>query len=322
MQDGDRNSIKSWYYASKTENRCNLIVIRKYMKLLIFGENSQIGRSLLLRLQQQKIDYQAYGQHVDICDHALVKRLIAQSQADFVINAVGLNDPDVAEQQPQLCHAVNALAAVNIAKCCAQYNSALVQLSTAQVFDGFKKTQYSESDQPMPTSEYGQAKYWAEQQIEQLAMQSVVLRFGLIFSAQSNNLLKSFIALAKEHQALSFPELQMCNPTHSDDCARVIIAVCQQLACRPSLPLWGVYHYGASDGTSILQFASTVINTAKKYDRIVTEQIIADEEPAFIAPQLKNAQLNCQKIMHTFGIKQLPWRRQVLQTFKEIYPNG
>ena len=78
---------------------------------------------------------------------------------DIVINAAAYTAVDAAEDDPDLAQAVNADAALYLAKACRTHHIPLLHLSTDYVFDGLGSVPYVEEDLPHPASVYGKTKY-------------------------------------------------------------------------------------------------------------------------------------------------------------------
>ncbi|MCJ8314917.1 MAG: sugar nucleotide-binding protein [Saccharospirillaceae bacterium] len=297
------------------------------MNVIILGAHGQVGRALIQQFTERSIFFQAYDinpelpliHKLDITDVYALESVITDSDALFVINCASINDMEYVENHAKQANDVNTLACENIAKLCVRTDKVLIQLSTDQVFDGEKESAYTELDQPNPINHIGVTKYKAEQKIMQVGANAIILRTGMIFSEHGNNLLNNVLDLAKDNKTLYFSDGHHFNPTHNEDCARVIIAMLLQLDCQADIALWGIYHYGGSDKTSFLEFSKAIINGSKKYDSIITEQVQASDPELAKLTHSKHANLNCTKLLHNFGIKQLPWRRGLQRTLNAIY---
>ncbi|BCE01034.1 SDR family oxidoreductase [Marinicellulosiphila megalodicopiae] len=297
------------------------------MNVIILGASGQVGTALMRKFDEHSIFFQAFDikpnlprvHRLDITDVFALERVITESDALFVINCAALNDMQYVEEHAKEAIEVNTLACENIAKLCVRTDKVLIQLSTDQVFDGERKAGYTERDNPNPINHFGVTKHKAEQKIMQVGGNAIILRTGMIFSEHGNNLLSNVLTLAKDNKTLYFSELHYFNPTHNVDCARVIVAMLDQINCQADVPLWGIYHYGGSDQTNFLEFSKAIINGSKKYDSIITEQVIASNPTVAQLTHIKYANLNCTKLLHTFGIKQLPWRRGLQRTLNTIY---
>ena len=297
------------------------------MNVIILGAYGQVGRALMQQLNERGIFFQAYDikpelpviHKLDITDVYALERVITESDALYVINCASINDMEYVESHAKEAIDVNTLACENIAKLCVRTDKVMIQLSSDQVFDGDKKSAYTELDQPNPINHMGVTKYKAEQKIMQVGGNAIILRTGMIFSEYGSNLLNDVLHLAKDNKTLYFSDCHYFNPTHNEDCARVILAMLDQLDCQADIALWGIYHYGGSDKTSFLEFAKAIINGSKKYDSIITEQVQASDPDIAKLNHIHYANLNCTKLLYNFGIKQLPWRRGLQRTLNAIY---
>jgi dTDP-4-dehydrorhamnose reductase len=149
------------------------------MRILILGGSGMLGHQLLLNLQlshrvqvtlrKEKEVYHPFNifndqnsyWNLDIRNLDRLSSILAESQPDTVINAVGIvkqhNDADKTEQNLE----INALFPHQLAFLCAKFNTRLIHLSSDCIFSG-NKGSYSESDMPDATDLYGRCKYLGE----------------------------------------------------------------------------------------------------------------------------------------------------------------
>ena len=76
-------------------------------------------------------------------------------------------------------------------------NSKLIQFSSDYVFDGDKKLEYNEKDQPNPINNYGHSKYLAENYIINSSCKSIIIRTSWLFSQFNNNFVKKYYIYQK-----------------------------------------------------------------------------------------------------------------------------
>jgi dTDP-4-dehydrorhamnose reductase len=195
-----------------------------------------------------------------------------------------------------------------------------VQLSDGRVFDGDEAPiNHRESDSVQPGSVTGARLSAVEHLLERHVPSHVILRTGPVFSNQSDNFfVKLFRRLLDGGDIGLNSQLKTC-PTHVTDLARVVSGLIDQLACGANN--WGVYHYNSSGPTSayefaevMLAFASQQLDLGQKATSLTVQEAGVRIEPA--VPVLR-----CEKILHDFGIKQLPWRSFLPQPIKLLCEN-
>lgn len=152
--------------------------------ILITGASSSPGFKILARLKAEGRDaLGVYNQHPvewsvrwDLAKDPV--GLLEQYKPDAVIHAAALGDVDKCEEDPALCHRVNAVVTREIARWCAKRGARLIYISTDYVFPG-DRGMYREEDPPRPVNYYGLAKLLGEEAV--LAAGGVVVRVAWIY---------------------------------------------------------------------------------------------------------------------------------------------
>ncbi|WP_372758644.1 sugar nucleotide-binding protein [Litorivivens sp.] len=190
-------------------------------------------------------------------------------------------------------------------------------LSDGRVFDGdYAPINHREADKVQPGSIPGARLAAVEHLLERQLEQYLVLRTGPLFSEVGDNFFTGLFAdLVRGGEIALNSGLKTC-PTHVADLARVVSAVVDQISCGAQN--WGSYHYNSSGQTSayeftevMLAFASQQLDLEKRKTSLRSAEAGQRIEPA--VPVLR-----CEKILHDFGIKQLPWRSYLPQPIKVL----
>ncbi len=92
----------------------------------------------------------------------------------------------------ELSRKVNIEAVENLAKLSKTLGFKLVHISTDYVFDGAKMSPYTESDETRPLSFYGAQKQAAEEIIQELTDNYLIIRTSWLWSAGFNNMVTFF----------------------------------------------------------------------------------------------------------------------------------
>ncbi|ARN74495.1 SDR family oxidoreductase [Oceanicoccus sagamiensis] len=284
------------------------------MKVLIIALDHQIRNALEAQLDIRGREYESVGlewiKHegpVDVQNPPL--RI--PNDISVVVNALSL---ECLEQHLADEELIESLALV--AQACEQAAIPILQLSNSQVFDGTEGGRYRETDEVVPVSRIGALLSRMEELLRGSCHRHIILRTGPLFSAVGDNLVTLLLAEFQQGETL-----RLCNgasscPMHAQDLARVVSAIIDQLSC--GCESWGTYHYCSSDPANEYQFAETVLAVASQYTQ-------SSEHPLKLEPNESSESdwprplMNCEKILHTFGIKQLPWRAFVVPTVKTIF---
>ncbi len=289
------------------------------MKILLIGGSGLIGQEVQQLLQEKTINYIAPDRNELNLEHPeTIDSSIKKYQPEMVLNCAGYNDPIKAENEPSKCFQINRDAMAILADCCNRQNASLVYISTYRVFDGTKKEAYTEKDIPNPSGVLATSCWQAEQQISERCPRHIILRLSWIISYKHTNLLKYLLdQISQEQEVAVVSDRQGC-PTPSEDAARVIVAIIQQLGCGAEP--WGTYHYAGTEPISENRFAETVISEASQYQTLKIRKLRMDklhECDGIQAPA--NATLSCRKILSTFGVHNKPWRGSLSRMIKSYY---
>ena len=289
------------------------------MKILLVGGTGLIGQEVQQLLQEKQVNCIAPDRNELNLEHPeTIDASLKKHQPDLVINCAGYNDPVKAENEPSKCFRINRDAMATLADCCNRQNAPLVYISTYRVFDGTKKEAYTEKDIPNPSGVLATSRWQAEQQISERCPKHIILRLSWVISYKRTNLLKYLLdQISKEQEVAVVSDQQGC-PTPSEDAARVIVAIIQQLGCGAEP--WGTYHYAGAEPISENRFAETVISEASQYQALKIRKLRMDklnERDGIQAPA--NATLTCRKILSTFGVHNRPWRSSLARMIKRYY---
>ena len=206
---------------------------------------------------------------------------------------------------------------LQLARACSLRSVPLVQLSSAQVFDDVDGGRHREDDDvSLSNSDLGSWLVEAEQAVLVECKQHIILRTGPLFSAEGDNLLTRLLDRFDQGVPLSLSSKGKACPLHVRDLARVISAIIDQLSCGGDS--WGIYHYSSTEPVSSYQFAEAVLAVVSQYTEATEQSLLLDPvdeaDSDWQAPML-----NCEKILFTFGIKQLPWRVFITPTIKAVF---
>ncbi|MGO0305954.1 SDR family oxidoreductase [Endozoicomonas acroporae] len=292
------------------------------MKILLIGGTGLIGQEVQrLFLDKQIHCIAPKRDELNLDNPESIDACLKNYQPDIVVNCAGYNDPVKAENEPSKCFRINRDAMATLADGCHRQQAILVYISTYRIFDGSKKEAYTEKDIPNPAGVLATSRWQAEQQISERCPRHIILRLSWVISHRRTNLLKYLLdQISKEQEVAVVSDQQGC-PTPSDDAARVIVAIIQQLGCGAEP--WGTYHYAGAESISENRFAEVVISEASQFQDLKIRKLRMDklnDRNGIQAPA--NATLSCRKILSTFGVHNKPWRGALARMIRSYYESG
>ena len=134
------------------------------MKLFVFGKTGQVARELILQGSAHEITALGRDQ-ADLSDLEACAAIIAQSDADAVINAAAYTAVDKAEEEEALATIINGDTPGAMARACAAKDIPFLHVSTDYVFDGKGEAPWSPSDPVAPQNAYGRSKLAGEEAV-------------------------------------------------------------------------------------------------------------------------------------------------------------
>lgn len=271
------------------------------MRVLLTGAYGQLGRCLLDRVPAEWILLACGSAELDITDRPAVERVVKKFRPDVIINAAAYTAVDKAETDRIRAMKVNAIGPENLAIAAHQQGARLIHLSTDYVFDGSKKTPYTESDLPCPINFYGLSKWEGEKRVFSVLPDAVVIRTSWVFSEYGANFVKTMLRLAETRSEISVVNDQCGCPTYAGDLAQAIIT----LASRAEAA--GVYHYCGDVAVSWCEFAQAIFVAAQ---RDVLVKGIGSAQYPMAAARPANSVLNTVRIA-ALGVEASDWQNRV-----------
>jgi dTDP-4-dehydrorhamnose reductase len=159
----------------------------------------------------------------DLLNPKLMAQRLAELRPQIVINTAAYNLVDRCETERELSWSVNAAAPETLAELCAQKKIRLVHYGTDYVFDGIKKSPYSETDAPNPLNHYAAGKFAGEQAVLRASQKNVVLRTSWVFDwhpAQAKTFVHTILKTAREGRPMKSATDQVSVPTFASDLAQ------------------------------------------------------------------------------------------------------
>ncbi|OGC57217.1 hypothetical protein A3H26_02135 [candidate division WWE3 bacterium RIFCSPLOWO2_12_FULL_36_10] len=158
----------------------------KRKKVFVTGASGMLGTTLYKVFTKSGYDVLStdlnpldpWTKKLDIRNKRLVKKMVKDFSPDYVLNLAALTDLEYCEANEQESFDTNATGAINTAKICSEFDLPFVHISTAGVFDGTKKSAYTEEDIPSPINIYGKSKFESEKEIPKIHDKYYIFRAG------------------------------------------------------------------------------------------------------------------------------------------------
>ena len=255
----------------------------------------------------------------DLDDTAELQRQLSELSVDFVINSYEFSDRKKVEQHPDKAWQINAIFPDHLAHICLEVGCGLVHISTDEVVGETRGIAFHEKDTVHPLNAYGESKWQGEEAIRQLIKRRLILRLGDLFDASPEGWLNQLIEQGKDPKGVQDASDIILSPTAISDAARVIIGMLQQMNCGADC--WGTYQYAGAEAVSRFEFAELAIELAEDQgllDVMAEARSVSAAALGLTGKQALHKEMNCQKIMDHFGIKQRSWRPALVEYLESI----
>jgi dTDP-4-dehydrorhamnose reductase len=226
------------------------------MKVLVFGARGQVGRALAAAApsfaEMVSVDREA----CELSEPAQVSSIILKTKPDIVINAAAYTAVDRAESEPEIAHAVNAVAPGVMAEAARRVGGRLIHISTDFVFGGQGScSPYKVHDRPSPEGVYAQSKCAGERRVIEDGPDHLVVRTAWVYSPHGSNFVRTMLRLMCERDVVSVVADQIGTPTSASSLARAIWVLAERGAT-------GLHHFTDAGVASWYDFACAVAEEA------------------------------------------------------------
>ncbi len=281
------------------------------IKVLVTGASGQLGYDVVKRLKELGIPVLSTDRStLDVTDKVQVQTYLGAQHPDVVIHCAAYTAVDKAEDERQICYAVNVEGTRNIAETVREIGAAIVYISTDYVFDGSGKEPHSEDQSTSPLNYYGYTKNLGEEIVRETVEKHFIIRTSWLFGLNGPNFIKKMQYLAETKDELSVVCDQVGSPTYTKDLA---VLICDMIQTRH----YGTYH-GVNEGyCSWYEFAEKIFSKSGlsiSVNPVLTSQYFTK------AKRPLNSRLSREKL-DKVGLKRLPHWENALERFLNEEPN-
>lgn len=282
------------------------------MKVLVTGVGGQLGYDVMKELEKRGIDCcGADRAEFDITDFQATKNFIKAYMPDAVIHCSAYTAVDKAEEEIELCRAVNAEGTENIAKVCKDIDAKMIYISTDYVFPGTGEHFYEPEDSTAPCNVYGETKLEGELAVKRLLEKYFIVRISWVFGINGNNFIKTMLKLGTSRKELSVVADQVGSPTYTADLAILLVDMV-------STEKYGIYHATNEGICSWADFAEKIFVAAGLSVKV--NHITSEEYPTK-ATRPKNSRMSKNKLVEN-GFNRLPSWEDAVERYVKLVLEG
>lgn len=302
----------------------------KKNRILLTGATGQVGSEILKVLSP--LDYELilglsdlsrakeFKQHTVLFDlknlNSLQKNLF-DIKPDLVINPAAYTQVDKAEDEKELCELINFKSTELIAETLEQLGSSLIHFSTDYVYGVREPRAICESDPKDPLGVYAKTKLQADEAIESLHSNYLILRTSWVYGRRGQNFVSTMLKLARDKEELRVVSDQIGAPSNARTLAEAVFHILEKTKADFK-DYKGVYNICDQGETSWYGFAREIFKQAKALGHSLAIQkvhpILTRDYPTKAKRPL-NSRLDTSKIRSKFDLKIPSWDESLNASF-------
>lgn len=285
--------------------------------ILITGANGQLGRALNAVLKEQldsdtiilntsRREPTAYSPIIlDITNPLSVTNIVQDLRPDIIVNCVAHTAVDLCESEKEKAYEMNALGPKNLAVAAHAIDAKFIHISTDYVFNGEKKTPYTEEDETNPQTVYGQTKLEGERLVRNYCEKYFIIRTAWLYGT-GKNFVNTMLRLAEDHTEVGVVRDQFGTPTSAQELAKAIVFLM-------NTENYGLYH-GTCEGIATwYEFATEIFRLAGKAVKVKS---LTTEEYPTPAKRPKYSVLENKKLKE-LDYYMKPWKEALQEYMKD-----
>jgi dTDP-4-dehydrorhamnose reductase len=245
----------------------------KQIKMVVTGADGQLGRAvqdlmprgmtgrevrfyqLMLFAHHARRYRMNYANALDVADRNAVSDAIGAAKPEIIIHASAWTDTAGCERDPERAMLVNAEGARNVAEAARDAGSAMVHLSTNEVFDGEKGSAYDEDDATNAINAYGLSKLTGEEAVRETLPEHYIVRTSWLYGRGRASFPEKVLQNARDSGRLRLVTDEVASPTLTGDLAAAIVRLIETSA-------YGTYHLANAGECSRKGWAEEVLRLA------------------------------------------------------------
>ena len=302
-------------------------------RIIIVGAGGRLGAALM-REWRDKFDCAGFNHgQLDLKDPDIIRSVLKPLEFDCLVNCAAQTNVDRCETHREEAFLINAEAPRLLAEICRAKAVRMVHISTDYVFDGEKRTPYSEEDDARPISVYGESKREGEVGVTDTDPRHLVLRVSWVFGPDRPSFVDNMIERARTESQVAAIADKFSSPTYTKDIAVVlghivtadvaVAGVADPGAAVIDRGYKGILHFANSGECSWQEYAQYAIDCCHKFGvplraKTVEALKLADMQN-FVARRPVYTVLSSSKLARASGTEPRHWRDAVAEYVREKY---
>ena len=236
--------------------------------IFVTGANGQLGYEICKVLESLNEDYYPITRKdFNLVNTKEIYNFFINKQPSVIIHCAAYTNVDLAEENKELCYAVNTSGTKSLIDISKKIGCKFVYISTDYVFSGEKSYAYEVYDKVEPINYYGYTKAEGEKYLINNYHNSYIIRVSSVYGINGNNFVKSMINISKKSNEVNVVYDQISSQSYAKDLAYGIINIIN--IGKP-----GIYHLTNEGYLSFYDFAIKIfekLNINIKVNKILSK---------------------------------------------------
>jgi dTDP-4-dehydrorhamnose reductase len=194
------------------------------MKVAITGAAGLFGSGLVQVFSTRHTVCPLTRTEADITKPGEVHAALTTVRPDIIIHSAAIPDLDLCEAEPAKAHLANVEGTRHVVQSGGELGAGVAYISTDAVFDGHKRTPYTESDPANPPTVYGRTKLLGEQIVQALP-NHWIFRVSVLFGPGKTNFIEKSLRKLAAGDEYTVAADQEGSATYTLDAAWKILEV-------------------------------------------------------------------------------------------------
>ncbi|HOJ60706.1 MAG TPA: SDR family oxidoreductase [bacterium] len=298
-----------------------MIYTSQRKRILVTGGSGFLGWHLVKHLSKRHDVSYTYatrrvqiprcrGFHVNFLHPSSIEPCVQEADPEVVIHAAALADTAECERAHEKAVGVNVTGTERLIRCLPDTKPLLIYISTDLVFNGLQAP-YTETDEPDPLNFYGKTKRMAEQAVQRLWKNHVIVRPAILYGAPTSNGRGSFLqwmdqALSQGEPLRLFTD-EYRTPVYVHDVVAAVASLVERIGQHR------IYHVGGPERMSRLEIGRRLA-AFRGYDPSLLRPVTQAEADTG-CPRPKDVSLNSARVQAAHAVKFTPFEEALKAIF-------
>ncbi len=192
-------------------------------RIVIVGSGGRLGSALLREWRADFPDICGFARKdLDIGDEQVLHERLDPIGFDVLVNCAAQTNVDRCETEQEEAMRLNARAPKILGEIASAKGAQVIHISTDYVFEGDKRTPYTEDDPVRPISVYGESKRAGETKLLEVSDHHLVVRVSWVFGPDRPSFIDGILKRAMQEERVDAIGDKVAVPTYTLDAARLL----------------------------------------------------------------------------------------------------